>query len=183
MYSLALVGESSPMLTNVTFSGNAADLGGGMFNQGEYGGENSSTLTNVTFSGNAAITGTQLYNKNSAPILSYTLSLTGSDHIYNDGGIYTDTLVEFAASLSPNDLTFPYTYTIAYGDGETFGPAIGGSDPLVFNHTFAISGTYSVEFAAWNCALTAPLTDTVTVSKRPAAQHYIYLPLITRNTP
>ncbi len=40
--------NSSPTLTNVTFSGNSATEGGGMLNY------NSPTLTNVTFSGNSA---------------------------------------------------------------------------------------------------------------------------------
>ena len=44
--------ESSPTLTNVTFSGNSATDGGGMFNIGS-----SPTLTNVTFSANSAASG------------------------------------------------------------------------------------------------------------------------------
>jgi hypothetical protein len=44
--------ESSPTLSNLTFSGNAADWGGGMYN--DYG--SSPTLTNVTFVGNSAVT-------------------------------------------------------------------------------------------------------------------------------
>ncbi|MFQ3684770.1 MAG: cadherin, partial [Roseiflexus sp.] len=50
--------NSSPTLTNVTFSGNTAKFGGGMYNF-----ENSSpTLTNVTFSGNTAKFGGGMYN-------------------------------------------------------------------------------------------------------------------------
>ena len=40
---------SNPTLTNVTFSGNSAPIGGGMHNLGS-----NPTLTNVTFSGNTA---------------------------------------------------------------------------------------------------------------------------------
>ncbi len=41
--------SSSPTLTNVTFSGNSANKGGGIYNS-----SNNSVLTNVTFSGNSA---------------------------------------------------------------------------------------------------------------------------------
>src|SRR6266540_4249177 len=41
---------SSPVLTNLTFSGNSADYGGGMYNH-----NSDPTLTNVTFGGNSAI--------------------------------------------------------------------------------------------------------------------------------
>ncbi len=40
---------SNSTLTNVTFSGNSAQSGGGMYND-----DGSPTLTNVTFSGNSA---------------------------------------------------------------------------------------------------------------------------------
>ena len=71
--------DSSPVLTNITFSGNSADYGGGMYNlssspmltnvtfnsnfAGSYGGGmfndsgSSPTLTNLTFNGNSATTG------------------------------------------------------------------------------------------------------------------------------
>ena len=42
-------GDSSPYLTNCTFTGNSANYGGGMYN---YSG--SPTVTNCTFSGNSA---------------------------------------------------------------------------------------------------------------------------------
>jgi predicted outer membrane repeat protein len=56
---------SSPTLTNVTFSGNAAAYGGGMQNNGS-----SPTLTNVTFSGNSADYGGGMENVNSSPTLT-----------------------------------------------------------------------------------------------------------------
>ncbi len=47
-------GVSSPLLTNVIISGNRADRGGGMTNNGFSGGTSSPSLTNVTISGNHA---------------------------------------------------------------------------------------------------------------------------------
>ncbi len=53
--------DSSPTLTNVTFSGNSAPYGGGMYNY-----NSSPTLTNVTFSGNSATEGGGMLNYNSS---------------------------------------------------------------------------------------------------------------------
>ncbi len=47
-------GVSSPTLSNVTFSGNQANYGGGMVNYTENGGMSSPTLSGVTFGGNHA---------------------------------------------------------------------------------------------------------------------------------
>jgi hypothetical protein len=63
MYNYAdTSGVTSPELTNVTFSGNRATYGGGMYNQGGYGGTSSPVLTDVTFSGNRATYGGGMYN-------------------------------------------------------------------------------------------------------------------------
>jgi PKD repeat protein len=83
--------------------------------------------------------------------------------------IYTGTVVQFSADLFPDDAAKPYTYTIAV-DGAA-GPAQAGSaDPLTFTETFAVTGTHTVAFAAWNCGMVDPVTDlvTVTVVARPA---------------
>jgi hypothetical protein len=76
MYNLA----SSPTLTNVTFSGNTAHAGGGMYNRDG----SSSTLTNVTFSGNTATYfGGGMFNLASSPTLT---NVTFSGNTANDGG-------------------------------------------------------------------------------------------------
>ena len=49
--------QSSPTLTDVTFSDNSAVSGGGMYNNGS-----SPTLTDVTFSANTADFGGGMYN-------------------------------------------------------------------------------------------------------------------------
>jgi predicted outer membrane repeat protein len=61
--------QSSPTLTNVTFSGNSAtDYGGGMYN---YAG--SQTLSNCILWGNSAPDGPQIHNANADPSISYSL--------------------------------------------------------------------------------------------------------------
>jgi hypothetical protein len=56
-------GECSPLLMNVTFSGNSANVNGGaMFNDGRNGGKSSPMLTNAIFSGNSAYSGGAIYN-------------------------------------------------------------------------------------------------------------------------
>jgi len=53
---------------------------------------------------------------------------------------------------------------------------------LTFSHTYATSGTYTVEFAAWNCNQTALIPDTVEVIVIDMAQggYTIYLPIVLR---
>jgi len=77
---------SNPILTNVTFSENSADgVGGGIYNDG-----NSSTLTDVTFLGNSAFSGGGMYNFVSDPILDGGLFDHNSAGMGHGGGIYND---------------------------------------------------------------------------------------------
>jgi hypothetical protein len=73
--------ESGPALTNVTFSGNSADNGGGMFTY-----HNSPRLTNVTFSGNSAGYGGGMYNFATNPEL-INVTFYGNSAPYG-GGMY-----------------------------------------------------------------------------------------------
>jgi predicted outer membrane repeat protein len=63
--------DSNPTLTNVTFSGNSTNnIGGGMYNHADFSGGSHPTLTNVTFSGNSAgSAGGAMYNSLSNPII------------------------------------------------------------------------------------------------------------------
>jgi predicted outer membrane repeat protein len=105
---------SSPLLTNVTFSGNSASTGGGIYNWNtssptltnvifivntatNYGGgidnNNNSdpTLTNVTFSGNSASYGGGMYNYfNSSPTLTNVTFSGNSAATGSGGGMYND---------------------------------------------------------------------------------------------
>ncbi|MBN1813913.1 MAG: hypothetical protein JXA14_18900 [Anaerolineae bacterium] len=66
-------GSSSPVLVNVTFSGNQADYGGGMYNGG-YQVASSPALTNVILWGNQAVNGAQIHNSGSVSTsVSYSL--------------------------------------------------------------------------------------------------------------
>lgn len=71
-------GNSSPTLTNLTFSGNTGTSGGGMFN--DY---SNPTLTNVTFIGNAGTNGGGMLNSFSNPTLT---NVTFSGNTATDGG-------------------------------------------------------------------------------------------------
>jgi len=42
-------------------------------------------------------------------------------------------------------------------------PTAGNDDPLAFERTFPVTGTYTVEVQAWNCDAAQPVTDTVQV--------------------
>ena len=79
-------GTSSPTLTNVTFSGNSADQGGGMHNSGS-----SPTLTNATLSGNSATSyGGGIYNESGSLTLANSIlwgnsAGSGGAQIYEPG--------------------------------------------------------------------------------------------------
>jgi predicted outer membrane repeat protein len=77
--------ESSPTLTNVTFSGNSAPIGGGLFNTE---GSNPS-LTNITFTGNTANDGGGMYNWNSSPILTNAILWGNTPNQIANGGVGT----------------------------------------------------------------------------------------------
>ena len=67
--------------------------------------------------------------------------------------------MQLSADIAPDAATKPYTYTVDYDDGTPVTEMTSSADPLSLNHTFATTGTYTVEFAAWNCTLTGPVTD------------------------
>ncbi|HQK12695.1 MAG TPA: choice-of-anchor Q domain-containing protein [Anaerolineae bacterium] len=97
--------SSNPALTNVTFSGNSANAGGGMFNY-----TSSPTLTNVTFSGNSANAGGGMYNYTSSPTLT-NVTFSGNS-AEGGGGMYN-----FGSSPTLTDVTFSGNSATAYGGG------------------------------------------------------------------
>lgn len=78
--------NSSPVLTNVTFSGNHAIVGGGIDNW-----QSNLTLTNVTFSGNTADRyGAAMYSQESRPTIINTIiwgNTPGGSQMLNDRGV------------------------------------------------------------------------------------------------
>ena len=72
--------------------------------------------------------------------------------------------VEFSADIAPDDAVKPYTYRVTI-DGAA-GPTLSsGLDPLVFTHTFDLTGTHEVGIAVWNCDMQPAdaVTDAVTL--------------------
>ena len=120
--------NSSPTLTNVTFSGNTADYGGGMDNY-----NSSPTLTNVTFSGNSATWhGGGIHNSGSNPALKdVTFSVNSA---YYGGGMCND-----SSSPTLTNVIFSDNSATQYGGGMY---NAGSSNPTLTNVTF--SGNYAV---------------------------------------
>jgi predicted outer membrane repeat protein len=91
MYSVGSPAIAKPVLTNVSFELNTANYGGGMYN--EY--NSSPTLTNVTFSGNTTADkygrGAGMHNfSNSNAVLDH-VTFTGNISLGWAGGMYNDT--------------------------------------------------------------------------------------------
>jgi uncharacterized repeat protein (TIGR01451 family) len=71
------------MLTNVAFSSNQADYGGGMWNESS----SNPTLINVTFFGNLASVGGGMYNAESSPTVSNSIMWSNTpEQVFNDPG-------------------------------------------------------------------------------------------------
>jgi hypothetical protein len=113
--------DSSPTLSNVTFSGNSADgNGGGMHNQ-----ISNPTLTNCILWGNTATNGAQIYNAGGNPTISYSLVEGGWS---GTGNIDADP--QFVRNPHPGDGDWTTPGDNDYGDlrlGPT-SPAIDAGD-------------------------------------------------------
>jgi hypothetical protein len=134
--------------------------------------------TQVTLTDNTTVTATFTSEEVCTEVSTVTLALLTT------GDIYTDTLVQFQATVAPSTAV-PYTYTLDYGTGAST-PVQTTTTPLPFEHTFASTGTMTVTFAAWNCAMAESVTDHVNVEVSPPMIKegpIIYLPLVVRNTP
>ena len=120
--------NSSPTVTNTTFSGNYADNGAGMYND-----NSSPTVTNTTFSGNTAEDGGGMYNKNgSSPTVTNT-TFSGNDAL-SGGGMYN-------WSSSPTVTNTTFSGNTANNGGGGGMSNIESSNPTVTNTTF--SGNYA----------------------------------------
>ncbi len=141
--------DSSPTLSHVTFSGNAAFSGGGMLNT-----NSSPTLSDVTFSGNAAdYAGGGMYNTDSSPTLSHVTfsgntaksygggmsneksspTLTNVEFSGNTAEIYGGGMFNDASSPTLNHVTFSKNTAKARGGGM----ANSSSSPTLTNVTFS----------------------------------------------
>jgi hypothetical protein len=107
----------SPTLRNVTFSGNYAVLGGGMYNNGSSSGSSSPTLSNVTFSGNSSYWGGG-----------------GMSNYGDNGGNSSPTLT---------NVTFSNNTTATYGGGMLNYGSGGTSKPTLTNVTFSGNSAFA----------------------------------------
>ena len=115
--------DSSPTLTNCTFTGNSASYGGGMYNR--YG---SPTLTDCTFTSNSADTvGGGIYNNASSPTLTNCTFTSNSSSDDGGGG-----MSNAASSPTLTDCTF--TGNSAEIGGGMFNR--NSSSPTLANCTF-----------------------------------------------
>jgi predicted outer membrane repeat protein len=117
--------DSYPTLTDVTFSGNSADYGGGMYSSGT----GSATLTNVTFSSNSANEGGGLYNFGGSPTLT-DVTFSGNSADYG-GGMYS-----YGVPSRPTltGVTFTANSAVLNGGGMY---NLGGSWASLTNATFS----------------------------------------------
>jgi len=113
--------DSSPTVTNCTFSGNSAFLAGGMWNQ-----SSNPTVTNCTFSGNSADNGGGMFNNFSSPTVT-NCTFSGNAAAGSGGGIY---------SLTGNPTVTNCTFSGNSADNGG-GMFNGNSSPTVTNCTFS----------------------------------------------
>jgi parallel beta-helix repeat protein len=106
--------ESSPTVTDCTFTNNTASLdGGGMYNDGGiYSNGNSPTVTGCNFNRNSADDGGGMYNDNSSPTVT-NCTFSGNTASDNGGGIYNDLL----SNPTVTNCTFSGNSAGTYGGG------------------------------------------------------------------
>lgn len=124
---------SSPTLTYVNISGNAANFGGGMYNW-----TSSPVLTNVNLSGNTAISmGGGMFNNNASPEITHsTISGNNAGNGGNGGGIYND-------NSSPS-----LTNLLVSGNNAGWGGAIynnNSSSPVLTNLTISGNNAFQID--------------------------------------
>jgi PKD repeat protein len=87
--------------------------------------------------------------------------------------------VEFEVDMTPDNMSMPYNYEIDMGDGTVY-TGDSSDDPHGFSHIYTEAGTYMVEFRAWNCGMTEPMTDSMEITVSEAISRY-YLPIVVKN--
>ncbi|MDR0623981.1 MAG: bacterial Ig-like domain-containing protein [Treponema sp.] len=154
--------SSSPVLTNVTISGNSVSVGaGGSGGGGMYNTSSSPVLTNVTISENSAESGGGMYNNNnSSPVLTNVTISGNSASGSSGGGMYNN---EYSSPVLTN-------VTIS---GNSAGGHGGGmhnysSSPVLTNVT--ISGnSASGNGGGMNNVSSSPVLTNVTISGNSAS--------------
>jgi carboxypeptidase T len=77
------------------------------------------------------------------------------------GPILAGKPVSFSADITPGDVTKPIHYSISFGDGSV--PLQGSSQeaPILFEHTYAHIGEYTLEVSAWSCDASASVVSSL----------------------
>ena len=140
MYNNGENGISSPILTDVTFSGNEAERGGAMYNDGEDYGTSSPTLTNVTFSDNKAKSGGAMKNSgyfygDSSTKLN-NVAFYGNSAESAGGGMYNSAM---SGDSSPELTNVTFSGNSAdYGGGAIFNDGTDSRNiPILINVIFS----------------------------------------------
>ncbi|HUW81251.1 MAG TPA: right-handed parallel beta-helix repeat-containing protein [Phycisphaerae bacterium] len=116
--------QSSPTVTQCTFSGNTADYdGGGMFNR-----DSSPTVTHCTFIGNTAADGGGMYNVSSSPTV--TQCTFSGNTAYGAAGMYNS----YESSPTVTQCTFSGNTVSEFGGGMYNG---SNTSPTVTQCTFS----------------------------------------------
>jgi hypothetical protein len=115
--------DSSPTLTNLTFSNNSAWGGGGIYNYID----SSPTLTNISFSNNSAVFGGGMFNHSANPSLN-NVTFSFNSVSVEGGGIYN-----YESSPSLTNVTFSNNLA-EYGGGMS---NYNNSSPTLTNVTLS----------------------------------------------
>ncbi|WP_176521841.1 LamG-like jellyroll fold domain-containing protein [Longimonas halophila] len=140
-------GESSPILTNVTFTGNSARSGAGMYSRGAFG-VSSPVITEATFEGNvASVSGGGMYLNSDSGVSNAQITdaiFTGNEASLGAAGYINGADGEAApqitnAVVTENATTSSIGAFYFYGDG-------GSIAAEVVNSIFADNGDFHVAF-------------------------------------
>jgi hypothetical protein len=140
---------SSPILTNVAFSGNsAANYGGGMYN-----GNSNPILTNITFSGNTSqnVGGGMGNFDNSSPVLT-NVTFSGNTAV-KGGGMMND----YSCNPTLKQVTFSANSATNYGGGMSN----NSSNPVIRNTIFWGNTAATAGAQIYNSGSTPVVSDSV----------------------
>ena len=127
--------ECSPVLRNLTFSGNRADHGGAICNNGSYSGNSHPIIEDATFRGNlAVIGGGAMFNNgrsgNSSPHL---LNLTFFQNAADFGGAVFNYAQSGKSSPTIESATFSGTTALTFGGAIANTSLAGESKPVILH--------------------------------------------------
>jgi carboxypeptidase T len=82
-------------------------------------------------------------------------------NLLNPGPPWPGEVAHFSAGILPENFTRPVSFTVDFNDGSLPIDGSSSSAPIQIDHAFALEGDYPVTIAAWNCAMTVPVTSTL----------------------